>query len=128
MEPKLFCESVNKCFSNYKLKSSRNNKKMNPLYDFLDTIFYDTKTYRDTYFPSQNMTGRKNVDYTIQDGNRYIFILIKFPCCSYKKNKNNYLENIVGDAFLLKNSNPNCKIVVLNLFRRFTPDRINLEI
>jgi hypothetical protein len=113
----------NNSYQEYIKHSSRSNKKTNVLHngikEVLEKIFpksYEVKT--EINIKCANASGRKKCDIVVYDDKKklkYIFP-VKFVCCNYKQNKNNYIESLVGEVTLLKISNPDTQIIPINIF------------
>jgi hypothetical protein len=62
-----------------------------------------------------NFSEQKKCDIVVCYKNApYIVFPLKFVMTSYLKNRNNYFENITGEVYLLKQANPDLKIVPIN--------------
>lgn len=58
------------------------------------------------------LLGKKNVDVTVSyDDRPIIAIQLKAPMANYSQNSYNYIENFVGENFLMRKANPDLVIV-----------------
>lgn len=70
----------------------------------------------------KNFSGKKKCDIVILYKNEpKIIIPVKCIMSNYKKNKNNYFENLIGELTILSLSNPNIIIIPLNILFANTP-------
>jgi hypothetical protein len=73
-----------------------------------------------------NFSEQKKCDIVVCYKNTpYIVFPLKFVMTSYLKNRNNYFENITGEVYLLKQANPELKIVPINFIRDKIPNLTN---
>jgi hypothetical protein len=73
-----------------------------------------------------NFSEQKKCDIVVCYKNApYIVFPLKFVMTSYLKNRNNYFENITGEVYLLKQSNPDLKIVPINFILDKIPNLTN---
>lgn len=92
--------------------STRSNKIIKPIHDYIADIVeknssYKTKSYRNKELKFTSDIGNKDVDIAIldKDGNVKGVIMFKMVRSSYLKNKNNYYENMKGEASLFIDNN-----------------------
>ena len=119
-----FHHILNESLGAYFQHSSRSSKKVNILHEFIRTYLnknltsqFECKT--EVNVSCLNASGRKRIDIGIFEGPVLrVIIPTKFICRNYKQNKNNYLENLIGECTLLKISNPGVRIFPLNIFIR----------
>ena len=71
---------------------------------------------------SCNSSGKKQCDIVVfKDNTEYIILPVKIIMTSYKKNKNNFWENLTGEVTHLKWRNPNVHIIPINILINKTP-------
>jgi hypothetical protein len=64
-----------------------------------------------------NASGRKKCDIIIfNNENPIVVIPLKFICRNFKQNKNNYLESLVGETYLLKQKHDSLVVIPINIF------------
>ena len=129
-EQKSFLSMIQKSYTNYLQTTSRSNQKVNIIHNWIKdqlSINYPSGRYiisTDKYIPACNSRGSKNTDIVVFDKNlnRYILgVCVKFICSSYKKNKNNYLEGMLGEATTIKMATPSIKLISFNIFPSSCP-------
>ena len=129
-EQKSFLSMIQKSYTNYLQTTSRSNQKVNIIHNWIKdqlSINYPSGRYiisTDKYIPACNSRGCKNTDIVVFDKNlnRYILgVCVKFICSSYKKNKNNYLEGMLGEATTIKMATPSIKLISFNIFPSSCP-------
>ena len=114
---------LNETYSAYRKHGARSNKKTNILHKGLikilkkcfpkNYIFYD-----EIKIKCYNASGTKKCDivaYNKDNKLTHIFP-VKFPLGNYKQNKNNYLENMIGEIILLEMCNEGVEIIPINIF------------
>lgn len=109
--------------------SSRSSKKVNCIHegivDILLTLFSKEKGYTvkmEQNIQSHNFSEKKKCDIVILKNNTpFIVFPVKFSMSSYKKNRNNYLENLTGELYLMKAKNPNLNIIPINIIMDKVP-------
>lgn len=112
---------------------SRNGKKCKVVEDWIteickecvkDKVNYSVHTRYDV--PSCNSSGLKNCDIVIKkDNSPFIIIPFKQISNSYKKNKNNYFENLTGEVLHLHWKDANYKIIPFNVINSIVPAKTN---
>lgn len=126
-----FLYMIQKSYNKYLKGSSRSNRKVNIIHNWIrrQLVLYYNNSNRyvistDTYIPACNARGSKNTDIVVFDKmlNQYILaVCVKYICSSYNKNKNNYLEGMLGEATTIKKANPNIKLISFNIFPSSCP-------
>ena len=119
-----FINMMRKSYSYYCLYSSRSNKKVKVIHNWIKNILEhklgdNYLVFTDKNIPALNASGRKNTDIVVFNKKTQTYdlaICVKFVCSNYKQNKNNYLENIIGETCTIKAMNPNIKVVSFNIF------------
>lgn len=82
----------------------------------------DFKVVTEFNVSSFNSTSRKRCDIVILKNNYpYIIFPLKFPMCNFKQNKNNYWENLCGEALQMKTMNKQIKIIPINIIFNSIP-------
>jgi surface polysaccharide O-acyltransferase-like enzyme len=62
--------------------------------------------------PCSNESGVKRYDLVVYLGTKIVLLIsTKFICSNYNQNKNNYLEILVGESYLVKQCNPDVTIL-----------------
>ena len=122
-EEQLFLTMIKEAYDLYRHHGPRSNKKTLHIQKWYGSML-------DNYYINRNMTscieckvksynysGNKNCDIVLKENNvvKAIFPL-KFVCSNYKQNRNNYWECLTGESMHLKISNPEVKIVPINIF------------
>jgi hypothetical protein len=109
-----FLEMMNDSYRAYLNYGPRSSKKVDIIHNFifeeLSCIFIDERyeVLMEENVPASNSSGMKRCDICVYDNIKKQFILVvpvKFICSNYKQNKNNYLENCIGECFTLKYKN-----------------------
>lgn len=63
-----------------------------------------------------NYSSNKKIDLIIYKNNiPFIIFPIKFICRNYIQNRNNYLENLIGETWSIKQINKNIKVIPINI-------------
>ena len=111
----------------YKQYGGRSNKKVNYLHEqliiYLKKYFFSKQLY---YKVEQNIicnnsNGKKRCDIIAYNNQESYFFPVKFIMSNFKQNKNNYLENLVGEVYLIKQKNPYLKCIPINILQTNTP-------
>ena len=118
-----FFYQLNKCVENYFIFSSRSNKKLLSFQLFLKSEIETFLNYNNLNYTVKieekinclNFNSCKKVDLIILKNNiPFLIFPIKFICRNYLQNRNNYLEQLTGESFLIKQKN-NVKIIPINI-------------
>lgn len=124
IESKHFIQNLYKTYQLYFRFGSRSSQKVNCFHKFikinLEKIFTKEKDYKvlmEQNVPSFNSSGKKRCDIVVYHSNEpYIVFTVKLIMTNYKQNKNNGWENLTGEIMHLLWSNPNLKIIPINIF------------
>jgi hypothetical protein len=117
-----FYHIISISFKHYIKYTSRSNKKVNVIHNYIKTYINDNSNTQiecktEINLKCLNATLKKRCDIVVYSNNIPIIVIpTKFICRNYKQNRNNYLENLVGESYLLKLKNPNLQIIPLNIF------------
>jgi len=127
-ESKLFLIAMYNVYDLYLQHGSRSNKNVNYLHNFIKTELekiFNNKKYvikLEVDVQSINSTGKKKCDIVIfKDNIVYIIFPVKIIKTNYKQNKNNGWENLTGEIMHIKWSNPDVKIIPINIFMNKCP-------
>lgn len=72
--------------------------------------------------PAQNISGTKRCDIVVYKDNIIrIVIPVKFIMSNYKQNKNNMLENLIGECVIMKHANKGLHIIPFNVIFNYIP-------
>ena len=127
---------LNECMRLYFENGPRSSKKTDHLnkmiIDYL-SVYFSTVQNIDDYslitehnLQCANFSEQKKCDIVVCYKNSpYIVFPLKFVMTSYLKNRNNYFENITGEVYLLKQANPDLKIVPINFILDKIPNLTN---
>lgn len=128
-EEELFLNMIDGTNKIYFENGPRSGKKV----DFIHRYF---KTEMDKFLPNGynveleknipyiNETGKKKCDIVVfKNGIPHIVMPVKYVMSSYNKNKNNYMENLLGEIVGLKIENPNIYIIPVNLIIDKIPNK-----
>lgn len=127
---------LNECMRLYFENGPRSSKKTdhlnNMIIDYLSVYFSNLHNIDDYSLITEhnlqcaNFSEQKKCDIVVCYKNApYIVFPLKFVMTSYLKNRNNYFENITGEVYLLKQSNPDLKIVPINFILDKIPNLTN---
>ena len=120
-----FIKMMQQSYNNYCQYSSRSNKKVNVIHGWIRQKLNETldlnkyEVFEEKNIPALNASGRKKADIVVFNKHTQTYDLVfsvKFICSNYKQNKNNYLENLIGECRTIKLCNPEIKIVPFNIF------------
>lgn len=109
-------------YSNYTKFGSRSSKKTDIIHNHICNVInktsnrYYAKTEQNV--KCSNHSKRKKHDIVVYDKvtDNIVYIFpIKFIMSNYNQNKNNYLENLVGESYLTKKANPYIQIIPINI-------------
>lgn len=125
---------IENTFKIYLGYTSRSSKKTDYLHEELakfihNYIFNNNKDIK--YTIEKNISyyekyKRCDIVFKYKNDCEYFFIFpVKFQQTSFKKNKNNYLEQVIGEAVGLKINNPNAIIIPINISFNEIPTRNN---
>jgi hypothetical protein len=124
-------QGVEKILTDYIKYSSRSISKSNNLNNlfkkYIETYIKDKKLddyeiFTEHKIKCENYSGNKKCDLVIYYNKKpYLYLPLKFIMSSYKKNRNNYFESLIGEISLIKWSNPTLKIVPITIFLNETP-------
>ena len=112
---------VNCAWSAYVTYGSRSSKKVNIIHDGVSEYINNHTPHEYVCKTEQtvsclNGAGKKRCDICVYKNNDLVLIVpVKFVCSNFKQNKNNYLENLVGETYLLKQKN-RILVTPLNIF------------
>jgi hypothetical protein len=125
---------LNEALEQYEQYGPRSNKKVMIIHKYIENTLKSLPQFKNKYdhsinneqaVESLNYKGSKKCDVVIRrkDLKRTVLYIfpIKFITSNYKQNRNNYLENLVGESYCLKKKNPLAKIIPINIFRQETP-------
>lgn len=121
-EIRMFKKTIQNAYSAYKTYGCRSNKKTKIIHEYIKD--HINKSSCGLYAKTEvkvscsNHSGTKRHDivvYTKKNNKMMAIIPVKFIMSNFKQNKNNYLENLVGECYLTKQSNPGIKIIPINI-------------
>ena len=119
-------------FENGPRSSKKTDHLNNMIIDYLGVYFSNLQNIDDYSLITEhnlecaNFSEQKKCDIVVFYKNApYIVFPLKFIMTSYLKNRNNYFENITGEVYLLKHSNPELKIVPINFILDKIPNLTN---
>ncbi len=127
---------LNECMRLYFENGPRSSKKTdhlnNMIIEYLGVYFSNLHNIDDYSLITEhnlqcaNFSEKKKCDIVVCYKNApYIVFPLKFVMTSYLKNRNNYFENITGEVYLLKQANPDLKIVPINFILDKIPNLTN---
>ena len=127
---------LNECMRLYFENGPRSSKKTDHLNNIIIeylSVYFSTVQNIDDYslitehnLQCANFSEKKKCDIVVCYKNApYIVFPLKFVMTSYLKNRNNYFENITGEVYLLKQSNPDLKIIPINFILDKIPNLTN---
>jgi hypothetical protein len=114
-----FLNILNYSIDKYFKFTSRSNKKIMVIHEYikleLSKILPDDYDVRiEMNIKCKNSSDNKRCDVVILKNNiPRVIIPTKFICQNYKQNKNNLIENLVGETYLLKCKNKDLKAVTV---------------
>ena len=124
-------ECLNVCkraFKKYKEHGSRSNKKTNEIHNYycnmINKIITSPSYHCVTEYNvnSHNYSNKKKCDIVLLKNKEPCAIFpVKFVISNYKQNRNNYWENLTGEATHLKMIDNNLKIIPINIFLKQCP-------
>ena len=128
-EEKKFIEILNETYSIYFTSGPRSSDKVNHFHlaikNMLEPYFpkvnnYDIKLEYEV--KSSNSAQKKKCDIVIlHNKTPYIIIPVKIVMTNYKKNKNNYWEQLTGESSHIMWQNPNIKIIPITIIANKCP-------
>ena len=120
-------DEINKLYMKH---GARSSEKVNRFHNFIKNkilqLIRDKPEYRvelEHQVAATNSSGSKKCDIVVLKNNiPYIVLPVKIMSSSYKKNKNNYLENLTGELqHLMWANDENLHIIPINIFMNKTP-------
>lgn len=124
---KVLEQSIIESIDMYNKYTSCSSKKVDVIHNYLKTeiekiIPEDCEVKTEQNVKYLNYTGKKKCDIVISKNDIPLIVIpVKFIMRNYKQNRNNYLENLIGEISGLKNSNPGIKIIPYTIYIRDTP-------
>ena len=116
-ERKSFENMIGSAIKAYKDFGARSSKKVDIIHNYLvneiNKQYLEFTAKTEVNVPCNNLSGRKKHDIVVYDKDGVIvyIICVKFIMSNYNQNKNNYIENLVGETYLTKLALPNVKII-----------------
>jgi len=127
-EMRMFKKTIQSAYSAYKVYGCRSNKKTRIIHDYIKDYINNNNSniYAKTEVKvsCSNHSGTKRHDivvYSKESDKIKAIIPVKFIMSNFKQNKNNYLESLVGECYLTKQSNPDVKIIPINIVFKHMP-------
>jgi len=129
-----FLKMINISYDAYLKYGARSNKKVNIIHNWIKNVLcaiFPLKDYKiecEVGVKSINYSGYKRCDIVVKKRDicmtvMYVFP-VKFITSNYKQNRNNYLENLIGESYCMKKHNSSIKIIPFNIFLNETPYRL----
>jgi len=118
---------VSRSIHMYNKYTSRSPKKVDIIHEYLEKeiskILPENFTIkREQSINSLNFAKKKKCDIVIYKNNKPVIIVpVKFIMRNYKQNRNNYIENLIGEIWCLKKRNKGLKIIPFTIFIKKTP-------
>jgi hypothetical protein len=128
-EEKKFIKILNETYSIYFKSGPRSPDKVNHFHlaikSILETYFTKVNHYDielEYEVKSSNTAQKKKCDIVIlHNKTPYIIIPVKIVMTNYKKNKNNYWEQLTGESAHIMWQNPNIKIIPITIIANKCP-------
>lgn len=126
-----FIRLISEVVQIYIESGARSSKKVDKLHGYIKSVIdaYLTERNLQNYtvvlehnVPSINSSGKKCCDIVVlKDGVPFSVFPVKFIMTNYNQNKNNSWENLTGEMMHLKWSNPDLRIIPINIIFNLTP-------
>lgn len=131
IESKKFILVMKNVLQKYFEYGPRSSKKVDEFHNYIkveidkyinENNLTNYKCMVETNIPAINSSGKKKCDIVLfKNNNAFIVIPVKIIMTSFKKNKNNYWENLTGELSHIKWAHNNIFLIPINVFINIIP-------